>query len=95
MLSPHIQVPFALRNLLTTHGARMMRETGWLPSSPALCFEGMTRGTALRFRREALTVSCRHVDDHFLGRPILEIPRTHPPKLIWVDLTVEERLIYR
>jgi hypothetical protein len=37
----------------------------------------------------------RHVDDMFLGAPILQIPQTHPPKIIWVDLTTEERMIYR
>ncbi|KAK3902374.1 81e4ad1c-ff53-4b31-96ff-86feb7e2e2d8 [Staphylotrichum tortipilum] len=37
----------------------------------------------------------RRVDDKFLGAPILEIPPTHEPVIIWVDLTVEERLIYR
>ncbi|KAL2261278.1 hypothetical protein VTK26DRAFT_4482 [Humicola hyalothermophila] len=37
----------------------------------------------------------RHVHDHFAGVPILEIPQTHPIRLIWVDLTQAERLIYR
>ncbi|KAG7287136.1 hypothetical protein NEMBOFW57_006641 [Staphylotrichum longicolle] len=37
----------------------------------------------------------RRVDDTFLGVPILEIPPPHPPKMIFVDLTTEERLIYR
>jgi len=30
-----------------------------------------------------------------MGAPILEIPPPHPPSLNWVDLTTEERLIYR
>ncbi|KAL1862990.1 hypothetical protein VTK73DRAFT_6506 [Phialemonium thermophilum] len=37
----------------------------------------------------------RRVDDTFLGQPILEIPQTHPVKHLWLDLSVEERLIYR
>lgn len=37
----------------------------------------------------------RRVNDDFLGRPILEIPQTHPIENTWVDLSVEERLIYQ
>ncbi|KAK4099193.1 hypothetical protein N658DRAFT_487787 [Parathielavia hyrcaniae] len=37
----------------------------------------------------------RLVNDQFMGVPILEIPRAHPTKIIYVDLTTEERLIYR
>ena len=36
----------------------------------------------------------RRVDETFLGAPILQIPKTHPIENIWVDLSVEERLIY-
>ncbi|KAM7207765.1 81e4ad1c-ff53-4b31-96ff-86feb7e2e2d8 [Naviculisporaceae sp. PSN 640] len=37
----------------------------------------------------------RRVDDMFLGVPILQIPKTNPVELVWVDLTTEERLIYQ